>query len=112
MQGLREDDAIEPPVRQGVRLAQIGNDRGTRVGGIDVEDVASLHSITTEAVRVVCVHHFEARASDVALVDAKELFDVHPVDGRAAIVAPVPAERVRTPEISPLDRTRWPFVLG
>src|SRR5687768_11551306 len=46
MQGLGEHEAVKRIGRNVVSRCQIGNDRGARVCGIDVEDITALHAPT------------------------------------------------------------------
>ena len=67
------------------------------IGGIDVEDIALRHTLA-EPPRVQGVLHLDHAALDVPPVPIEEGFDVEAVDRRAAVPAPVIADRPRPPE--------------
>src|SRR5258708_4442718 len=103
MEGLREDDAIKRPFRQGPRDRDIANDCGERVGHVDMENVAFLDLIAAEPERIRIVADFENSAANPGGVASQKTLDVIAIDRRSPVEAEIGADRLGSSEISEID---------
>ena len=102
--GLREDDAIVGVRRQRHRLSRNRRRRSRAGFRGQIDDVAAGNAGAAVPRRVVVLLHLEHDAADVLGVGLEEPLDVRAVHGRTAVVAPVPADRARPPEVAPVER--------
>src|SRR5258706_1650346 len=99
LERLGEDDAVVGFAGDGGEVAEVADEGGAGVVGVDVEDVgAGDGALGGEAAGVEVVFDLETVAADVGGVVGEEGLDVEAVDGVAAIAAGVVADRVRAGE--------------
>ena len=102
VQRLRENDAVVGSRSDRVRMAEIGDDRRRAVGRIDVDDITRRDRVPAVLFRVHPVSDLEDSSSNVSPVSIQKALDVITVDGLPPIPAPVVAEWLGSPEITPV----------
>ena len=104
VEGLGEDDAVEPLRWKLGRRAQVRHHRGTFVGRVEIQDRMLRYPWPAEREREVVFLHFEDGAAHVGGVGGQEFLDVSPVDRDSTVVTPIAADRIGPPEITPIQR--------
>jgi hypothetical protein len=102
LQGLDQDEAVEPTGGKGIQLREIGDDCGVGVRGVDVDDLDPGWSRVAKGLRISGVTHFEHVASNIPSTLGEEALDVKTIDGGPPVEAVVGAEGLAPAKIAPV----------
>ncbi len=103
LQRLRDDRTVEGVVGDLRSIGEVGDDRRLRVSLRRHEDVHLLDT-PPEAGRVVGRGDLEHAPANVGGVGSDEALDVHAIDRRPALEAPVGVDRRDAPEVTEVER--------
>jgi len=91
LQSLSEENAVEVRLGEHSFQREIADDRGARVGGVDVQDVLSRDATTSKSARIIVVLDLENSLADILRMFRQKTFDVMSIDRRTATVTEVGA---------------------